>query len=107
MLMVGSQPGGSQKINQLFDTDSCLPKNGVQSPAVELPMVRHHDLSKGIISSQNEVTSLLPLEDKTGSSQGLRAFLPRDLGQPAHTATSKASRESSGTGNPSSSSTAI
>ena len=77
-----------------------------ECPPVELLMIRHNDLAKGIVSSQDNVASFLSFEIEAGLCKGLNAFTSGYSRQIAHTATSRASNLSSGTARLSSSSAA-
>jgi hypothetical protein len=59
-------------------------------------MIGYNYLREGIISSQDNMASLVSFEMKSDFVKGFNAFAPGDSGQIAHTATSKASNLSSG-----------
>ncbi len=93
----------SEEVEELLDRHVGLPEDGAQSTAVELPVIRNDDLGERIVPPQYEVAAVLALEDEARPTERLDAVAPGELGQLAQTATSRASRESTGTVSPSSS----
>ena len=91
----------------MVNRESRESKDGAKSSAVKLPMVRDNNLGEGIVVAKDDVASFLPPESKTGTLQGFYALTPGDPRQLAHTAITRTSKRSTGTGNPSSSRAAM
>jgi hypothetical protein len=89
---------GLNQFNKLIYSQACLTDDGAQRTPVKRFVVRHNDLGKRVISAQDHVTALLPLEMKADFAQGFGTFPARDDRYTAHTATTNASNRSEGTG---------
>jgi len=93
----------SQELQEFINAQPGVPDDAPQGPTVKLPVVGDHHLSKGFISAEYDVASLLPLDIESDSVEGLDALPTRDPGQHGQTATTSVSNRSSGTARPSSS----
>jgi hypothetical protein len=69
-----------------------------QCSAVQFFVIGNNDLGKGSVSAEYHVAPFLSLQDKPGLEKCSCAFPTRQPRQLAHTATSNASKRSSGTG---------
>jgi len=49
----------SQRLEEFIHGETCGPDNGSQRASIQLPVVRHNHLGKGIISPRDDVGSLL------------------------------------------------
>lgn len=95
--------GGREKTPSLqgdegLDAETGLAKDGAQSAAIELGMVRDDELSEGIVPAQDDVAALLSFHHEPRAHEAPDALASGDPRQLAHTAMSTASKRSSGTG---------
>jgi len=97
----------SKQIFKLFSAQMRLAYNGTQCAPIEFFMIWHNQLCKRIIAAQNNMTAVLALVVKACFVECTDTLTPRYTWEFAHTATTRVSRWSSGTGNPSSSSVAM
>jgi len=69
-----------------------LSNDGPERAAIELLVVWHYELGERIVTTQDDVASLLTLAVEAGLLQGLDATSSGKARQFAHTATSSASK---------------
>lgn len=97
----------SQQPEELIHTETCVPDDSPQGTSIQLLMVGHNYLGKGLISPKDDVASVLPFEVEAGLLKGFDLLAARNPGQLAHTASTSVSKRSSGIGRPSSSNAAM
>jgi hypothetical protein len=98
---------GSKKAFELIDRQPSLTNDGSERSTIQFWVIRYHHLREGLGATKNDVAAPLAPDDKSCTSQRLYTFSSRDAWQGAHTATSRASKRSGGTGRWSSSSAQI
>ena len=54
-----------QQTDKCIYTEIRLTDNGTQCTSIQFPVIRHNNLSKGIIATQDNVTSMLSPDRKT------------------------------------------
>ena len=84
-----------------------LPDDRSQRTPVQLVVIGDDDLGEWMVSAENHVAPVLPLQVVPSFAKRLGAGSPRDPWKSGQTATTNASKCSSGTGSPSSSSEAM
>ncbi len=95
-------PPKLEQLNQLAGGNSCLTEDRAKRAPVNLTMIGNDCLGKGIITPQNNVAAVLPTDRKAHFLECPNDIRTGNLRQFAHTAMSKASKCSSGSGKPSS-----
>lgn len=96
----------SEETHEVFDRDTCLPKDRSERAAIELPMIGNNDLRERIGTPKNDMTRLLTPHEKSGAREGIDAFTTRHARKLRQTAITIVSNGSGGTGIWSSSSAA-
>ena len=98
--------GPSQQPDEFLQAKPRLPDDGSQGAPVQLLVVGNDDLREGFVSADDHVATVLALQVEPRFPEGLDTGSPRCPRQTGHTATTMASKCSSGTASPSSSSEA-
>ena len=97
--MVGSRwKVGLEQRSKGFGTQAGHANDCAKGSAIQLFVIRHNELGKGIVSPQYDVTAFLPLDAETHLRKRADAFSPRNSRQVAHTATTRVSNRSLGMG---------
>ncbi len=60
----------SQELQELIHAQSRVPDDAPQSTTVKFLVVGHNYLSEGVISAEDDMTSLLPLDIESDSIEG-------------------------------------
>ena len=95
--------GVSQQPGEFLHAKPRLPDDCPQGAPVQLRVVGSDDLREGLVPANDHLAPMLPLQVEPHLAERFDAGSPRDPRQPGHTATTMASKRSSGTASPSSS----
>ena len=84
------------ELQEVVESQTRLANDRAQSPAIKLPMVRHHDHSLWGFAAKDDVAAALVMNRETDFRAELDAVLTREDRKPRHTATRKVSKGSAG-----------
>jgi len=94
---------GLQQFQEVINGQVSLTQDCPERAAVQFGVIGDHQLGERRITAQYDVAAVLPPEPESGPPERLDRVLSRDARQSTHTATSMASKDSSGMGSLSSS----
>ena len=63
----------SQQSDELVYTEPGLPDDGWQRASIQFLMVGNHDLTEGLVATQNEMAPMLPLQGKPDFAESFDA----------------------------------
>ena len=92
-----------EQLREFIDAQTGLADDGAECSPVQFFVVGNYQLREGFLATEDNVAAFLAREEKASLLQRLDAFSPRYPRQLAHTAITRTSKRSAGTGRPSSS----
>lgn len=96
-----------EQLDERFDAQTGLTDDRAQGPAIELRVIRDDELREWLLPSKNDVAAGLAANEEPCPSERIHAVTTRDARELGHTATTRVSKRSAGTGRLSSSSAAM